>query len=175
MAQHPATAWELLGLVSDFPEAAKQMSAEPPRVSGRHRPPQGLKGDQLDSLTQIVSPINEVRQPLPPLEAKVPYAALGSLYKQRKSQFNADHLGMLIRLMGVYPRQRGAALQRPGGAGDVGQRLPPALPCSAGIRPRIPRQEAAIIDPRRGRADHRQGDPAQTLPPAVFEYLNPAP
>jgi HD-GYP domain-containing protein (c-di-GMP phosphodiesterase class II) len=64
--------------------------------------PQGLKGDQLDPLTQIVSLINEYDN-LCHLEAKVPYAALGSLYKQRKSQFNADHLGMLIRLMGVYP------------------------------------------------------------------------
>lgn len=107
------------------------------------------------------------------LQAKVPYSALGNLYKQRKGQFNADHLGMLIRLMGIYPRQRGAALQRPGRAGDVGQRLPPALPRRAGVRPRIPRQEAAIIDLEQAELTIAKVIHPKRLPPAVFEYLNP--
>ena len=172
MAQHPRYGLELLGLVSDFPEAAKQI------VQNHHEyldgtGPQGLKGDQLDPLTQIVSLINEYDN-LCHLQAKVPYSALGSLYKQRKAQFNADHLGMLIRLMGVYPP--GSVVQLSNGqvglvmSVNASRLLYPAVLV---YDPRIPRQEAAIIDLDAAGLTIAKVIQPKRLPPAVFEYLNP--
>ncbi len=45
MAQHPRYGLDLLDLAKDFPAAAKQNSAEPPRVPGRHRPRGAQEGD----------------------------------------------------------------------------------------------------------------------------------
>ncbi|MFQ2091215.1 HD-GYP domain-containing protein [Aeromonas taiwanensis] len=172
VAQHPRYGLELLSLAREFPEPARNI------VRHHHEyldgsGPLGLKGTQLDPLTQIVSLINEYDN-LCHLQAKVPYSALGSLYKQRKAQFNADHLGMLIRLMGIYPP--GSVVQLSNGqvglvmSVNASRLLYPAVLV---YDPRIPRQEAAIIDlEETGLAIVKVIHPKR-LPPAVFEYLNP--
>ncbi len=101
MAQHPRYGLDLLNLAKDFPSEAKGI------VLHHHEyldgsGPEGLKGGQLDQLTQMVSLINEYDN-LCHMQAKVPYSALSGLYKQRKAQFNPEYLSMLIRLMGIYP------------------------------------------------------------------------
>ena len=172
MAQHPRYGLELLSLASGFPEPAKRI------VQYHHEyldgsGPQGLRGDQLDPLTQIVSLINEYDN-LCHLQAKVPYSALGSLYKQRKAQFNTDHLGMLIRLMGIYPP--GSVVQLSNGqvglvmSVNASRLLYPAVLV---YDPRIPRQEAAIIDLEQAELTIAKVIHPKRLPPAVFEYLNP--
>jgi putative nucleotidyltransferase with HDIG domain len=93
MAQHPRYGLELLGLVSDFPEAAKQI------VQNHHEyldgtGPQGLKGDQLDPLTQIVSLINEYDnlchlRPRCPTRPRQPLQA-AQVPVQRRSPRHAD-------------------------------------------------------------------------------------
>lgn len=172
MAQHPRYGLELLSLASGFPEPAKRI------VQYHHEyldgsGPQGLRGDQLDPLTQIVSLINEYDN-LCHLQAKVPYSALGNLYKQRKAQFNTDHLGMLIRLMGIYPP--GSVVQLSNGqvglvmSVNASRLLYPAVLV---YDPRIPRQEAAIIDLEQAELTIAKVIHPKRLPPAVFEYLNP--
>lgn len=172
MAQHPRYGLELLSLASGFPEPAKRI------VQYHHEyldgsGPQGLRGDQLDPLTQIVSLINEYDN-LCHLQAKVPYSALSGLYKQRKAQFNTDHLGMLIRLMGIYPP--GSVVQLSNGqvglvmSVNASRLLYPAVLV---YDPRIPRQEAAIIDLEQAELTIAKVIHPKRLPPAVFEYLNP--
>ena len=172
MAQHPRYGLELLSLASGFPEPAKRI------VQYHHEyldgsGPQGLRGEQLDPLTQIVSLINEYDN-LCHLQAKVPYSALGNLYKQRKAQFNTDHLGMLIRLMGIYPP--GSVVQLSNGqvglvmSVNASRLLYPAVLV---YDPRIPRQEAAIIDLEQAELTIAKVIHPKRLPPAVFEYLNP--
>ena len=172
MAQHPRYGLELLSLTSGFPEPAKRI------VQYHHEyldgsGPQGLRGDQLDPLTQIVSLINEYDN-LCHLQAKVPYSALSGLYKQRKAQFNPDYLGMLIRLMGIYPP--GSVVQLSNGqvglvmSVNASRLLYPAVLV---YDPRIPRQEAAIIDLEQAELTIAKVIHPKRLPPAVFEYLNP--
>ena len=172
MAQHPRYGLELLSLTSGFPEPAKRI------VQYHHEyldgsGPQGLRGDQLDPLTQIVSLINEYDN-LCHLQAKVPYSALSGLYKQRKAQFNPDYLGMLIRLMGIYPP--GSVVQLSNGqvglvmSVNASRLLYPAVLV---YDPRIPRQEAAIIDLDAAGLTIAKVIQPKRLPPAVFEYLNP--
>ncbi len=161
MAQHPRYGLDLLNLAKDFPAEAKGI------VLHHHEyldgsGPEGLKGGQLDPLTQMVSLINEYDN-LCHMQAKVPYSALSGLYKQRKAQFNPEYLSMLIRLMGIYPpRQRGTTLQRSGGAGDVSQRFPPALPLGAGLRSAHSPSGSGHHRPAASRTVDRQGDPPQT-------------
>ena len=172
MAQHPRYGLELLSLASGFPEPAKRI------VQYHHEyldgsGPQGLRGDQLDPLTQIVSLINEYDN-LCHLQAKVPYSALSGLYKQRKAQFNPEYLSMLIRLMGIYPP--GSVVQLSNGqvglvmSVNASRLLYPAVLV---YDPRIPRQEAAIIDLEQAELTIAKVIHPKRLPPAVFEYLNP--
>ena len=81
---------------------------------------------------------------------------------------------MLIRLMGVYPP--GSVVQLSNGqvglvmSVNASRLLYPAVLV---YDPRIPRQEAALIDlAAAGRTIAKVIQPKR-LPPAVFEYLNP--
>ena len=84
MAQHPrywpgaAGAWPVISR-----SRAKRIVQYHHEYPGWQQAP-GLRGTQLDPLTQMVSLINEYDN-LCHLQAKVPYSALGSLYKQRKA------------------------------------------------------------------------------------------
>ena len=68
--------------------------------------PLGLKGDEIDSVTQIISVANAfdgLCHHQNPSEKKIPYSALSYLYKHSKHLYNAENLNMLIKYMGVYP------------------------------------------------------------------------
>ena len=172
MAQHPRYGVDLLSHAKDFPEQARSI------VRHHHEyldgsGPEGLKGAQLDPLTQIVSLVNEYDN-LCHLKAKVPYSALGNLYKLRKGQFNIDYLGMLIRLMGIYPP--GSVVQLSNGQVGLVMSVNSArllYPAVLVYDPRIPRQEAAIIDLEQAELTIAKVIHPKRLPPAVFEYLNP--
>lgn len=172
MAQHPRYGLDLLNLAKDFPAEAKGI------VLHHHEyldgsGPEGLKKGQLDPLTQIVSLINEYDN-LCHMQAKVPYSALSGLYKQRKAQFNPDYLGMLIRLMGIYPP--GSVVQLSNGQVGLVMSVNTSrllYPSVLVYDPRIPRQEAAIIDLQQADLSIAKVIHPKRLPPAVFEYLNP--
>lgn len=172
LAQHPRFGLDLLSHAKDFPAQAKAI------VRHHHEfldgsGPEGLKGAQLDPLTQIVSLVNEYDN-LCHLQAKVPYSALGNLYKLRKGQFNIDYLGMLIRLMGIYPP--GSVVQLSNGQLGLVMSVNSArllYPSVLVYDPRIPRQEAAIIDLEQAELTIAKVIHPKRLPPAVFEYLNP--
>ena len=172
MAQHPRYGLDLLNLSQDFPVEAKGI------VLHHHEyldgsGPEGLKGGQLDPLTQMVSLINEYDN-LCHIENRVPYSALSNLYKQRKAQFNPQYLGMLIRLLGIYPP--GSVVQLSNGQVGLVMSVNASrllYPSVLIYDPRILPQEAAIIDLQQaGLAIARVISPKR-LPPAVFEYLNP--
>jgi len=172
MAQHSRYGLDLLNLAKDFPAEAKGI------VLHHHEyldgsGPEGLKKGQLDPLTQMVSLINEYDN-LCHLQAKVPYSALSGLYKQRKAQFNPEYLSMLIRLMGIYPP--GSVVQLSNGQVGLVMSVNASrllYPSVLVYDPRIPRQEAAIIDLQQAELSIAKVIHPKRLPPAVFEYLNP--
>ncbi|EOD56621.1 HD-GYP domain-containing protein [Aeromonas molluscorum] len=172
LAQHPRYGLDLINLASAFPAEAKGI------VLHHHEyldgsGPEGLKAGQLDPLTQLVSLINEYDN-LCHRQAKVPYSALSSLYKQRKGQFNPDNLAQLIRLLGIYPP--GSVVQLSSGQVGLVMSINSArLLCPSVLvyDPRIPRQEAAIIDLEQAGLTIAKVIHPKRLPPAVFEYLNP--
>ncbi|MBW3763121.1 DUF3391 domain-containing protein [Aeromonas jandaei] len=172
MAQHPRYGLDLLNLAKDFPAEAKGI------VLHHHEyldgsGPEGLKKGQLDPLTQMVSLINEYDN-LCHMQAKVPYSALSGLYKQRKAQFNPEYLSMLIRLMGIYPP--GSVVQLSNGQVGLVMSVNASrllYPSVLVYDPRIPRQEAAIIDLQQAELSIAKVIHPKRLPPAVFEYLNP--
>ncbi|MGL5775594.1 MAG: HD-GYP domain-containing protein, partial [Aeromonas veronii] len=172
MAQHPRYGLDLLNLAKDFPAEAKGI------VLHHHEyldgsGPEGLKGGQLDPLTQMVSLINEYDN-LCHMQAKVPYSALSGLYKQRKAQFNPEYLSMLIRLMGIYPP--GSVVQLSNGQVGLVMSVNASrllYPSVLVYDPRIPRQEAAIIDLQQAELSIAKVIHPKRLPPEVFEYLNP--
>lgn len=68
--------------------------------------PNGLKGDEIDVISQIVSVANafdNLCHHQNPAEKKIPYTALSYLYKHAKSHYNNENLNILIKYMGVYP------------------------------------------------------------------------
>lgn len=68
--------------------------------------PNGLSGDQIDVITQIVSVANafdNLCHHQNPAEKKIPYTALSYLYKHAKAKYNNENLNILIKYMGVYP------------------------------------------------------------------------
>ncbi|WP_394153339.1 HD-GYP domain-containing protein [Vibrio maritimus] len=68
--------------------------------------PNGLKGEEIDAITQIVSVANafdNLCHHQNPAEKKIPYTALSYLYKKGKQHYNNENLNILIKYMGVYP------------------------------------------------------------------------
>ncbi|PJG58256.1 HD-GYP domain-containing protein [Aeromonas cavernicola] len=172
LAQHPRYGLALLNLAPDFPEPAKDV------VRYHHEfldgcGPEGLKQSQLGPLVQIVSLINAYDN-LCHVQAKMPYVALGHLYKQRKGQFNQKYLNMLIRLIGVYPP--GSVVQLSDGQIGLVMSVNTArllYPSVLVYDARIPRQEAVIIDLQQAELRIAKVMDPKRLPPAVFEYLHP--
>ena len=173
MAQHPRYGLELLSLTKNFPDEARGIVLRHHEYLDGSGYPDGLKGNQIDPLSQLVSLVNEYDN-LCHVKSRVPYSALSSLYKQRRSQFNDHYLSKLVRLLGLYPP--GSVVQL--SDGRVG--LVMSINASRLLYPsvlvydaRVPRHEAAIIDLEQVGLTIAKVIHPKRLPPAIFEYLNP--
>ncbi|MGY5451786.1 HD-GYP domain-containing protein [Agarivorans sp. MS3-6] len=139
--------------------------------------PQKLKGDEIDRLSQLIAVVNEydsLCHPRDPRLSRIPFTVIAYLYKQRKQQLNTADLGILIRLLGIYPP--GSVVQL--SSGQIGlvmsvnsERL--LFPTVQVYDPNIPRTEAPIIDLEAAGLTIEKALKPSALPEAIFEYLNP--
>ncbi|ENY71692.1 HD-GYP domain-containing protein [Aeromonas diversa] len=173
MAQHPRYGLDLLSLAKDFPDAAKGIVLRHHERLDGSGYPEGLKGDQIDPLSQLVGLVNEYDD-LCHHRGKVPYSALSGLYKQKAVQYNEHYLTRMVRLLGLYPP--GSVVQL--SDGRVG--LVMSINASRLLYPSVliydaavPRHEAAIIDLEHVGLSIAKVISPRRLPPAIFEYLNP--
>lgn len=177
MKQHPRYGLELLELAKECPPDVKGVVLRHEERLDGSGYPEGLKGEQIDRLTQLISVVDEydeVCHPQDQNKARVPHAVLSYLFKNRTKQLNKDYIGLLVKQLGIYPP--GSVVQLTNG--QVGlvmsvnsRRL--LFPSILIYDPAIPRQEAAIIDLEETGLRIGKVLSPNRLPPPVFEYLNP--
>ena len=157
------------GLVSDFPGAAKQI------VQNHRRYLDGTGPRGSGAISSIPSPRSS---PHPSRYDSLCHLGPGALRGPRQPLQTAPARlapmprHALIRLMGSTPP--GSVVQLSSGqVGLVMSVNASRLPAPCWYTPDSRARGGGHHRPRRGRADHRQGDPPQTPAPAVFRYLNP--
>lgn len=177
LKMHTKYGEKFLNLSETVPEQVKTIAAQHHEYLDGSGYPAGLKGDQIDPLTQVITLVNDydsLCHPPDPKQTRIPFTVISYLYKQRKKQLNSQHLGVLIRLLGIYPP--GSVVQLSNG--QIGlvmsvnsERL--LFPAVQVYDPAIPRNEAPIIDLEAAQITIERALKPKALPPEVFEYLNP--
>ncbi len=177
LKQHTRYGYELLDLTKDCPETAKKVVLHHHERLDGSGFPEGLKAEQLDKLTQMVSVVDEYDElchPQDQSKAKVPHVVLSFLFKNRTKQLNKDYIGLLVKQLGIYPP--GSVVQLSNGQVGLVMSVNPKrllFPSVLIYDPSIPRQEAPIIDLEDvGLTIGKVISPSR-LPAPVFEYLNP--
>lgn len=177
LKQHTRYGYELLDLTKDCPDTAKKVVLHHHERLDGSGFPEGLKAEQLDKLTQMVSVVDEYDElchPQDQSKAKVPHVVLSFLFKNRTKQLNKDYIGLLVKQLGIYPP--GSVVQLSNGQVGLVMSVNPKrllFPSVLIYDPSIPRQEAPIIDLEDvGLTIGKVISPSR-LPAPVFEYLNP--
>lgn len=173
LALHPRYGLDLLSLSHDFPDEAKCIVLRHHEHLDGSGYPDGLKGEQIDPLSQIVGLVNEYDR-LCHQKSKVPYSALSGLYKLRRGHYNELTLTKLVRLLGLYPP--GSVVQLSDGRVGLVMSINTArllYPTVLIYDPKVPRNEAAIIDLELVGLSIAKVIHPKRLPPAIFEYLSP--
>ncbi|TOQ42430.1 HD-GYP domain-containing protein, partial [Vibrio parahaemolyticus] len=103
---HTKYGLDLANQIEGFPEPAKTVIAQHHELRDGSGYPEGLKGDEIDELAQIVIVANAFdnlcHTPIAS-EQKIPYTALSHLYKNCKHLYKEENLNILIKFMGVFP------------------------------------------------------------------------
>ncbi|CAM3804731.1 Cyclic di-GMP phosphodiesterase response regulator RpfG [Vibrio aerogenes CECT 7868] len=177
LKQHTRYGTEIADTIENFPESAKKIIAQHHEMADGSGYPEGLKGDEINELAQIVALTNAfdvMCHAHTPKDKKIPYSALSHLYKQREL-YNEENLNLLIKYMGVYPP--GSIVQL---SNDLiglvvsvhsNQLLYPSVLM---YDPSVPRSQAPIID-----LSEKESLSIVTVlspgkvPEKVLEYLNP--
>jgi len=176
LKMHPRYGLELINLTKIFPEAAKTIILQHHEYADGTGYPSGLKGDQIDILSRIVTVVNEfdnLCHPLDETKAKTPHHALSLMFTQMKAKFHHETLASFIRLMGIYPPGTIVQLsdQRIGmvmSANSTNMTNPEVLLYDA----EIPRLEAPIIE-LGGAIKIEKVANSKELSPEIVLYLNP--
>ncbi len=174
---HTKYGLEIAANMDSFPDSARTVIAQHHELNDGSGYPEGLKGDQIDELTQVISVANaydNLCHSNIPSEQKIPYIALSYLYKKCKHQYNEENLNLLIKFMGIYP---------PGTVVQLSNEMV-GLVISVNARnilfpnvliydPSVPRTQAPIIDLAEKEIKIVNAILPNKLPDKVREYLNP--
>ncbi len=177
LRQHTRYGFELLDLTKDCPPSAKTVVLHHHERLDGSGYPDGLKGDQLDKLTQMVAMVDEYDElchPQDQSKGKVPHAVLSFLFKHKTKQLNKDYIGLLVKQLGIYPP--GSVVQLSNGQVGLVMSVNPKrllFPSVLIYDPAIPRHEAPIIDLEDVGLSIGKVIAPSRLPKPVFEYLNP--
>ncbi|MEZ9369053.1 HD-GYP domain-containing protein [Shewanella sp. 10N.286.51.B2] len=177
LKQHSLMSLNFLKLADSFPEQAKPMITNHHEYLDGSGYPKGLKGDQLDKYSQLISVINEydnLCNGTKLSKPKTPYASLGLLYKNYKSKLNPEYVGKLIKTIGVYPP--GSLIEL--SSGQFGMVMSVNLskilfPQIMLYDPIVPKEQAPIIDLEKEDISIVRCLPASALPEKIFKYLSP--
>ncbi|NES62749.1 DUF3391 domain-containing protein, partial [Vibrio parahaemolyticus] len=97
---HTKYGLDLANQIEGFPEPAKTVIAQHHELRDGSGYPEGLKGDEIDELAQIVIVANAFdnlcHTPIAS-EQKIPYTALSHLYKNCKHLYKEENLNILIK------------------------------------------------------------------------------
>lgn len=174
---HTKYGFDLADKIESFPESAKTVITQHHELNDGSGYPQGLKEEEIDMMTQIVSVANAYDNLCHcniEAEQKIPYVALSHLYKNCKHLYSNENLGILIKFMGVYP---------PGTVVQLSNNMV-GLVISVNARnilypnvlmydPSVPRTQAPILDLAEKELKIVNAILPAKLPDKVKEYLNP--
>ncbi|WP_153913710.1 HD-GYP domain-containing protein [Shewanella sp. TC10] len=175
--QHPLMSLNFLKLADTFPEQAKPMIANHHEFIDGSGYPKGLKGEELDKFSQLITVVNEyddLCNGTKGSKAKTPYASLGIIYKNYKQKLNSEYVGKLIKTIGIYPP--GSVIEL--SSGQFGMVMSVNLnkilfPQIMLYDPLVPKEQAPIIDIEREEISIVRCLPISALPENIFKYLNP--
>lgn len=174
---HTKYGLDLANQIEGFPEPAKTVIAQHHELRDGSGYPEGVKGDEIDELAQIVIVANAFdnlcHTPIAS-EQKIPYTALSHLYKNCKHLYKEENLNILIKFMGVFPPGTVVQLSNNMVGLVISVNASNLLfPNVLVYDPSVPRTQAPIIelaskDLRIVNAIH-----PSKLPDKIKEYLNP--
>ncbi|EIV8660601.1 HD-GYP domain-containing protein [Vibrio parahaemolyticus] len=174
---HTKYGLDLANQIEGFPEPAKTVIAQHHELRDGSGYPEGLKGDEIDELAQIVIVANAFdnlcHTPIAS-EQKIPYTSLSHLYKNCKHLYKEENLNILIKFMGVFPPGTVVQLSNNMVGLVISVNASNLLfPNVLVYDPSVPRTQAPIIelaskDLRIVNAIH-----PSKLPDKIKEYLNP--
>ncbi|OAJ94358.1 HD-GYP domain-containing protein [Vibrio bivalvicida] len=174
---HTKYGLEIAANMDSFPETARTVIAQHHELNDGSGYPEGLKENQIDELTQIVSVANaydNLCHSNIPAEQKIPYVALSHLFKNCKHQYNSENLSLLIKFMGIYPPGTVVQLSNDMVGLVISVNAQNILHPNVLIYdPSVPRTQAPIIDLAEKEIKIVNAILPSKLPDKVREYLNP--
>jgi putative nucleotidyltransferase with HDIG domain len=177
LERHTKYGLDMVMKMSDFPEAAKVVITQHHELLDGSGYPQGLKGDEIDELAQIVclvSDFDSLCHSHDPKQNKIPHVALSHLYKNCKHLYDTENLAILVRLIGVYPPGTVVQLSNEMVGMVISVNAEKILSPNILIYDAsIPRAQAPIIELSKSDIKILSAVSPSKLPLEVYEYLNP--
>lgn len=174
---HTKYGLDMANQIEDFPESAKTVIAQHHELRDGSGYPEGLKGDEIDELAQVIIVANAFdnlcHTPIAS-EQKIPYTALSHLYKNCKHLYKEENLNILIKFMGVFPPGTVVQLSNNMVGLVISVNASHLLfPNVLVYDPAVPRTQAPIIDLASKDIKIVNAIHPSKLPEKIKEYLNP--
>ncbi|MFV0448649.1 MAG: HD-GYP domain-containing protein [Vibrio sp.] len=177
LKMHTKYGLEISQNIKEFPDSARRVIDQHHELLDGSGYPQGLKGDEIDELAQVIAVANafdNLCHPNVPSEQKIPYVALSYLYKNCKHIYNNDNLNILVKFMGVFPPGTVVQLSNDMVGLVISVNANSLLyPNVLIYDPSVPRTQAPIIDLADKDIKIVNAILPYKLPDKVREYLNP--
>ncbi|MFV8454540.1 HD-GYP domain-containing protein [Vibrio owensii] len=174
---HTKYGLDMANQIEDFPDSAKTVIAQHHELRDGSGYPEGLKGDEIDELAQVIIVANAFdnlcHTPIAS-EQKIPYTALSHLYKNCKHLYKEENLNILIKFMGVFPPGTVVQLSNNMVGLVISVNASHLLfPNVLVYDPAVPRTQAPIIDLASKDIKIVNAIHPSKLPEKIKEYLNP--
>ncbi|CAH1523980.1 HD-GYP domain-containing protein [Vibrio owensii] len=174
---HTKYGLDMANQIEDFPDSAKTVIAQHHELRDGSGYPEGLKGDEIDELAQVIIVANAFdnlcHTPIAS-EQKIPYTALSYLYKNCKHLYKEENLNILIKFMGVFPPGTVVQLSNNMVGLVISVNASHLLfPNVLVYDPAVPRTQAPIIDLASKDIKIVNAIHPSKLPEKIKEYLNP--
>ncbi|WP_165310242.1 HD-GYP domain-containing protein [Vibrio ziniensis] len=177
LKMHTKYGLEISQNIKEFPDSARRVIEQHHELLDGSGYPQGLKGEEIDELAQVITVANafdNLCHPNVPSEQKIPYVALSYLYKNCKHIYNNENLNILVKFMGVFPPGTVVQLSNDMVGLVISVNANSLLyPNVLIYDPSVPRTQAPIIDLADKDIKIVNAILPHKLPDKVKEYLNP--
>ncbi|HDM8072347.1 HD-GYP domain-containing protein [Vibrio harveyi] len=174
---HTKYGLDMANQIEDFPDSAKTVIAQHHELRDGSGYPEGLKGDEIDELAQVIIVANafdNLCHTSIAAEQKIPYTALSHLYKNCKHLYKEENLNILIKFMGVFPPGTVVQLSNNMVGLVISVNASHLLfPNVLVYDPAVPRTQAPIIDLASKDIKIVNAIHSSKLPEKIKEYLNP--
>jgi putative nucleotidyltransferase with HDIG domain len=174
---HTKYGLDMANQIEDFPDSAKIVIAQHHELRDGSGYPEGLKGDEIDELAQVIIVANafdNLCHTSIAAEQKIPYTALSHLYKNCKHLYKEENLNILIKFMGVFPPGTVVQLSNNMVGLVISVNASHLLfPNVLVYDPAVPRTQAPIIDLASKDIKIVNAIHPSKLPEKIKEYLNP--